>query len=267
MVLEQHDVPGGWCHSFQLKGHRFSPGVHYIGLVEEGKSTNELYQGLGVANDLVFFRMNPKGYEHCLIGDQKIDMPAGIDNLIESLSQRFPHEKKNIKSYLNMVQRVNDQLQLIPKMKGFWDNITIPWRTRHMGKYGLFSLKRVIGWYIKDPLLKAVLNIQCGDHGLPPFRASFPVHCAVMGHYFEGACYPMGGGGGIVKAMTNGVKKNGGEIRTQQNVKKIIIRNKKAVGVELADGGKIYATNVLQCGSRNHVSEIDRRRTHQQKAC
>ncbi|HMT29683.1 MAG TPA: NAD(P)/FAD-dependent oxidoreductase [Bacteroidia bacterium] len=245
LVLEQHDVPGGWCHSFQLKGHRFSPGVHYIGLVEEGKSTNELYQGLGVANDLVFFRMNPKGYEHCLIGDQKIDMPAGIDNLIESLTQRFPHEKKNIKSYLNMVQRVNDQLQLIPKMKGFWDNITIPWRTRHMGKYGLFSLKRVIDWYIKDPLLKAVLNIQCGDHGLPPFRASFPVHCAVMGHYFEGACYPMGGGGGIVKAMTNGVKKHGGEIRTQQNVKRIIIENKKAVGVELADGSKIYANRIV----------------------
>ncbi len=56
LVLEQHDVPGGWCHSFQLGGHRFSPGVHYIGLVEEGQSTNDLYRGLGVANDLVFFR-------------------------------------------------------------------------------------------------------------------------------------------------------------------------------------------------------------------
>ncbi len=30
-VLEQHDVPGGWCHSFTLEGYRFSPGVHYLG--------------------------------------------------------------------------------------------------------------------------------------------------------------------------------------------------------------------------------------------
>ena len=39
LVLEQHDVPGGWSHSFYLKGHRFTPGVHYIGLLGEGEST------------------------------------------------------------------------------------------------------------------------------------------------------------------------------------------------------------------------------------
>ena len=31
LVLEQHDRPGGWTHSFTLNGYRFSPGVHYIG--------------------------------------------------------------------------------------------------------------------------------------------------------------------------------------------------------------------------------------------
>jgi phytoene desaturase len=245
IVLEQHDVPGGWCHSFQLQGQRFSPGVHYIGLVGEGESTNELYKGLGAANDLAFFRMNPKGYEHCWIGNEKIDMPAGIDALHESLSKRFPKERNRLKKYLTLVRNVSHQIQLIPKMKGFWDNLTIAFRTRHMGKYGLFSLKRVIDWHIKDPLLKAILNVQCGDHGLPPSRASFPIHCAVMDHYFQGAFYPVGGGGGIVKAMTNAFKKYGGEIRTKQNVKKIIIRNKKAVGVRLDDGKEIFAKTVV----------------------
>src|SRR5688572_21428425 len=168
LVLEQHDVPGGWCHSFQLKGQRFSPGVHYIGLLDQGESTNKLYEGLGVANDLVFFRMNKHGYEHCWIEGEKIDMPAGIDALQERLSNRFPAERVGLKKYLNLVRAVSQQVQLIPKMKGFWDNITIPFRTKLMGKYGLFSLKRVIDWHIKDPMLKAVLNVQCGDHGLPP---------------------------------------------------------------------------------------------------
>src|ERR1022692_816063 len=106
-----------------------------------------------------------------------IDMPGSVDKLYESLSLRFPKEKSNLRRYLSLIQRVSDQIQLIPKMNGFWDNLTIPFRTRDMGKYGLFSLKRVIDWHIKDPLLKAVLNIQCGDHGLPPFKASFPIHC------------------------------------------------------------------------------------------
>jgi phytoene dehydrogenase-like protein len=130
-------------------------------------------------------------------------------------------------------------------MKTFWDHVTIPYRTRYMGKYGLFSLKRVIDWYIKDPQLKAVLNVQCGDHGLPPYRASFLVHCAVMSHYFDGACYPMGGGGGIVKAMTNGVKKHGGEVRTRQKVKKIIIENNAAIGVEMESKEQIFARNII----------------------
>jgi phytoene dehydrogenase-like protein len=253
-VIEQHYVPGGWCHSFYIDGHRYSPGVHYIGGMERGESTCNLYEGLGIANELVFFRMNKDAYEHCWIGDERIDMPAGIDRLADSLSQKFPKEKKGIKKYLSLVQKVGKEIHLIPKMNGFWDNITIAYRTRHLGKYGLFRLKRVIGWHIKDPLLKSVLNIQCGDHGLPPSKASFPFHCALMDHYFNGGFYPMGGGAAIVKAMTNAIKRNGGEIKTGEAVKKILLQEeenlspetrRKAVGVELQNGEIIKAKRVI----------------------
>lgn len=245
VVLEQHYVPGGWSHSFTLNGQRFSPGVHYVGLLDEGQSTNNLYSALGIANDLVFFRMNKDAYEHCLIGDQTFDLPAGLENLKDKLSNYFPKEEKNIREYLSLVQKVNEELQLIPKLKGLWQKLTVPFRTKHFGKFALFPLKKVVGWHVKDTTLKSVLNIQCGDHGLPPKRACFPVHCSVMGHYFNGGFYPMGGGGGIVKAMTNSVKKHGGEIRVKQNVAKILIENKKAVGVQLKDGQQIFAKNII----------------------
>jgi all-trans-retinol 13,14-reductase len=255
LVLEQHDVPGGWCHSFLLNGQRFSPGVHYIGMLEKGGSTSELYEGLGIANDLTFFRMNPKGYEHVHVGPHKIDMPAGIENLYESLAQRFPHEKKGLRKYLDMVHAVSQQLQFIVKMKGFWDNITVPYRTRYLGKYGFFSLKRVINWFVKDPLLQQVLNAQCGDHGLPPSLASFPLHCAVMDHYFNGAYYPMGGGAGIVKAMTKALSRHGGEVRTKQRVKRILVERsgnkKRATGVELETGEVIRAQRIVSNADPN----------------
>lgn len=250
-VIEQHYVPGGWCHSFYIDGHRFSPGVHYIGSAEEGQSTSKLYEGLGIANDLVFFRMNPEAYEHCWIGDERIDMPAGVDNLYASLAEKFPAEKKGLKKYLSLISKVSSEIQVISKMKGFWDNITIPYRTRHLGKYGLFSLKRVIGWHIKDPLLKTVLNIQCGDHGLPPAKASFPLHCALMDHYLQGGFYPMGGGAAIVKSMTKAIKKHNGVIRTGEGVKRILVEkdagNKKfrATGIELQNGEILTAKNII----------------------
>ena len=245
LVLEQHYIAGGWCHSFKKHGSKFTPGIHYIGLLEEGESTSELYKGLGIANDLTFFKMNPKAYEHCYIGNEHFDIPAGLSEFKKALINKFPHEKKGINRYLTTVRNVSKQLQLIPKMNGFWDAITIPWRTRHMGKYGLFSLKRVINWHVKDPLLQTILNIQCGDHGLSPKLASFPLHAAVMEHYFSGGYYPKGGGESIVNAMIKAINNHAGEIRLKTMVKNIILEDKSAVGVELSCGEKIYANNIL----------------------
>ncbi|MEO8583316.1 MAG: NAD(P)/FAD-dependent oxidoreductase, partial [Flavitalea sp.] len=249
LVLEQHYVPGGWCHSFYLNGQRFSPGVHYVGRIDKGATTSGMFEALGIANDLVFFRMNASAYEHCLIDGERFDLPAGVEDLYESLSRRFPHEQKGLKKYLKLVQQVSSQLYLIPKMNGLWDNLTIPFRTAQLGKYGLFSVKKVIDWHINDPLLKQVLNVQCGDYGLPPGKASFPLHCAAMDHYIDGGFYPMGGGAAIVKAMTTAIKKNGGEIRTGMAVKSIITERAgkriRATGVKLENGEIINAKRVL----------------------
>ncbi len=248
LVLEQHDVPGGWCHSFYLDGHRFTPGVHYVGLLAEGEATNDLYRGLGIANDLVFFRMNPDAYEHAWIGEERFDFPSNLEQLINRLSERFPEERKPIHTYLNLVRNVSEQIYSLPYFKGFWQKLTIPYKTRHMGKYGLFSLRKVINWHIKNPLLKNILNIQCGDHGLQPKKAAFPLHCALMSHYFNGAYYPMGGGGALIKAMTNALKKHGGYLHTSTAVNRILTRDDKkkcAIGVELENGQYIYADTIV----------------------
>lgn len=245
LVLEQHYVPGGWCHSFTLNGQRFSPGVHYIGLLNEGQSTNDLYKGLGIANDLVFFRMNTNAFEHCFIGNEKFDVPAGLDNFAVSLGKRFPDSAKQIKRYLSLVTRVNQQMQMMPRMKGFKQYITAPFKTKDFVHNAFFSLKRIVKGHVKDPVAQAVLNVQCGDHGLPPARASFLVHSSVMGHYSDGGFYPMGGGGGIVKAMTNCLKRHGGKVQVSTKVNSIIINNKVATGVELDNGEKISAKRII----------------------
>ncbi|MDV6169260.1 NAD(P)/FAD-dependent oxidoreductase [Flavobacterium sp. DG1-102-2] len=245
LVLEQHYVPGGWCHSFTLGGQRFSPGVHYVGLLNEGQATSDLYKGLGIANDLVFFRMNTKAFEHCVIGDEKFDIPAGLDNFAESLSRSFPESEKEIKKYLTLIQKVNYQMQMMPRLRGVWQIITAPFKTKDFVHNAFFSLKYIINKNVKDSKVRAILNVQCGDHGLPPAKASFIVHSSVMGHYSDGGYYPMGGGSGIVKAMTNAIKRHGGEVRVSADVKKILIENNSAIGVEMADGQKIFAETII----------------------
>ena len=249
LVLEQHYVPGGWCQSFYIDGHRFSPGVHYLGEMGIGQKGSRVYEGLGIANDLAFFRQNAKGYDHCQIGKTRFNLPANKERLIESLRRSFPDEKRNIKKYLDMVDLAQQEVHLIAELETVMDHILVPYHTRHMGRYALFSLQKVIDKYLKDPLLKAILNLQCGNHGLPPQKASFILHAAVMGHYFNGGYYPAGGAGAIVKAFTRAIKKHGGQILTKAKVERILVRKEnntpKAYGVKLADGRELYAEYIV----------------------
>lgn len=248
LILEQHKLPGGWCQSFHLKGYRFSPGIHYVGGLNKSEALYDLYTGLGVANDLVFFRMNPNAYEHALIDGERFDFPNDFKALLTSLSNRFPNEKEGLAKYLELVQTIGNEIQLFSGANGFADQLGILWKVRHLIKYSSRTLKSVIDKFIKDPLLQKVLNIQSGDHGLPPSKASFVVHCGVMHHYFNGGFYPKGGGGAIVKAMLSVIKKHDGDILVGQNVKRILLDgNKKfrAIGVELESGGQILAKRVI----------------------
>src|SRR3954463_6109553 len=120
-VLEQHYAPGGWCHSFTLEGHRFSPGVHYVGELGPGGRMRAIYEGLGVSGDLEFCELNPGGYDHFRIGRERFDVPKGRDELRRRLEERFPREASGIRGYLGAVKDIGDQLNALFEFKGVLD--------------------------------------------------------------------------------------------------------------------------------------------------
>ena len=250
MIFEQHYVPGGWAHSFLREGYKFSPGVHFVGGLNEGGSGREVYEKIGVANDMEFFRQNPEGYDHNIVGDNRFRMPAGVDNMRSAMMEQFPHEAKRIKKYLKFNSQVYKELFKAIEDKEKWtDWLLLPWRTRHIGRMGWWKLSTVQDFYLKDPVVKTHLGLQCGNYGLPPFLAPFAVHCIVSNHCMQGTSYPRGSGSGIVKAFTKNIKKLGGTITTSAPVKQILLKEnngkKAAVGIELVSGEKVYAKRVI----------------------
>ncbi len=249
LVLERHTVPGGLCHSFRRAGLRFSPGVHYIGQLGPGGSLRRIYEGLGVANDMAFHEMNPLGYEHIRIGDETFDLPAGRDAVLERFSRRFPRQAGGISGYFKLLDLVCREMELIPETRGFFEFLTIPYRTRHMGLFGLLSLRAILRHYISDPLLRTFLSIQCGDHGLPPSKIPFIMHAPVAGHYTDGACYPAGGGSSIPAAFINALRKENGEARLSTPVEKILLEERDgrrhAIGVRIEGGEELRAGRVI----------------------
>ncbi|MBI5018562.1 MAG: NAD(P)/FAD-dependent oxidoreductase [Deltaproteobacteria bacterium] len=249
LVLERHAIPGGLCQSFQKGGYRFSPGVHYIGELGPGGSLRSIYEGLGVAGDLTFLEMNPQGFEHIYIGDEIFDLPSGKDAMVERFTERFPDQAKGIHDYLHLVYTVCKEMACIPDTKSFLDFLTVPYRTRHMGRYGLYSLERILRERISDPLLRAFLSIQCGDHGLPPSKVPFVLHAPVAGHYVNGGYYPLGGATSIPTALIRGLRREGGNIWLSSPVEKILIEKRggrrHAIGVRLGAGVELRANRVV----------------------
>jgi phytoene dehydrogenase-like protein len=249
LVLEQHHTPGGWCQNFSKGGFTFSPGVHYVGRLGPGGETRAIYEGLGAANDLIFFEQNPQHYEHCHIAGVKFDYHAHLPTMTDRLLQRFPQESKGIVKYMVLLQNLVREFPLLLEIDSIKDVLLMPYRTRHIGRYGLYSLKRILEGMISDPVVRGILSVQCGDQGLPPSRTMMMMHAGLARHYEHGGYYPRGGGGAIARALVKAIRHAGSEVLTGLRVQKILTestgRGRRALGVQLADGKELRARHII----------------------
>lgn len=245
LVVEQHYLPGGWCHSYTLGGYRWSPGVHYIGELGAGGMARRIYEGLGLGADLAFYELSPEGYDHVLVGADRFSIPAGREALIDRLSSRFPREREGIARYVETVSRIGSDMGSLLELDGIGGALQLPFRAPTLTRWALRSARALIDAHVRDPFLAAILGAQSGDHGLPPSRAPAPLHAAVFGHYADGGYYPRGGAGSLPRAFLLALKRAGGTIRVRAPVSRILVERRRAIGVMLEEGTEVRARTVI----------------------
>jgi all-trans-retinol 13,14-reductase len=245
LVLEQHKRAGGWTHSFSKQGYKFSPGVHYIGSLQPGESLRKVYEGLGVSADLAFCEINPDGYDHIYIGEERFDYPKGRQALAERLKTRFPAEAKGIDGYLDTVNKLVESLHDLGHVKNPVDALQAAPGATSVLRWALRSGQHLVDHFVSDPVLKGILMGQAGDHGMPPSQVSALMQASITQHYFNGAYYPLGGAGAIPTAFVNALQLAGGELRLRARVEKILIQDQRAVGVRLVDGSELHSRFVI----------------------
>jgi phytoene dehydrogenase-like protein len=244
-VFEQHTHPGGYSQSFSLEGFQFSPGVHYIGQLGPGGRLREIYEGLGLADDLAFLELDPDGYDRVFVGEDRFDIPRGRERFRERLRQRFPKESRGIDGYFDAVGRMSEQLAWARPPGTLRDAALLPFRMSAVLRYGLLPLSRFLDHFVSDPFLRAILSIQSGDHGMAPSRAPTALHAGLQSYYFEGACYPRGGGHAIPDTLVKHIKLHGGELFLATEVDLILVDSGRVTGVRLADGRELRADTVI----------------------
>ena len=107
------------------------------------------------------------------------------------------------------------------------------------------SLFEYLGNYFKAEKLRLAFTFQAKYIGMSPFACpAFFVILSYIEHAF-GIYHVEGGLSKISKAMAAVVEKKGGTIHLNSPVSQVLLEGKKAVGVTLKNGEKVYADEVV----------------------
>ena len=247
LVLERHYTPGGFTHIFKRKGFEWDVGIHYIGNVQSDDSIlRKIFDY--VSNHQLKWADMGTVYDRIIIGDKPHDFVKGVENFKKHLALSFPKEEDAINTYVNTV------FKAAKTSRNFYLTKAIP-----------PIINTLIGWYLKRPFYKfsdkttyevlrsitdnealiKVLTGQYGDYGLPPKQSSFSMHASVASHYFEGGSFPIGGSSQIVKTIDPVIAASGGTILVSAEVEEIVIKDNKAIGVQMKDGHVFTAKNIV----------------------
>jgi all-trans-retinol 13,14-reductase len=135
VVLEAHDVPGGYAHTFAMKDYRFCAQVHYVFGCGEGETIDRLLGRLGLRDDVPFVRLDPEGYDHVVVAGDRVRIPNGLPKYRERLLRRYPEWHAPILGYFDAVMAVGEELDRsddLPKVLSLVSVLRSAYRFRHL---------------------------------------------------------------------------------------------------------------------------------------
>jgi len=240
-IFEMHTVPGGQCTTWKRKGYMFDYCIAWL-MGSSSGSINTLWKQLGalsedipIINTEVFIRNeNNKGQEFLIYRDMQ-KWEAYLKNIA-------PEDEKAISKMFSIINKISLSGDTEELMKPKPLRRTLPmlkillkmWRaTIPMMKYGNKSggqFLKEMGF--KNEFLRHFLEKIYGDEN---FSA---IAFLMMLSLFKdnNAGYPAGGSLNFSLRILNKYQKLGGTLSAGKRVKKILIKDGKAVGVALSDG-------------------------------
>lgn len=255
LVLEAHDVPGGYAHTFRMREYRFCAQVHYIFGCGEGETIGRLVEELGLTSSVPFHRLDPEGFDHVVVDGVRHRIPNGLGKSRDRLIRRYPEAETPLRKYFDVVRVLADELDQLDRLPDRIDLAALASvvRYRHLIRYLKWTLDDLYDHVHMPPLLRGVLAGQCGDYLLPPRDVSLLLHVALVSNYDRGAYYPQHHYFRFVESIANFITSHGGTILYEHEVDRIETSGDRVAGVTTKNGQRFTASR--------YVSNVDPMRT------
>lgn len=247
LLLEQAQSIGGLTHAFSRNGFSWDVGLHYCGTFGPDQFAGRIlewlsggtieFRSVGTIYDVLHF---PDGF------DISVGRPADAYKM--ELKDRFPGSAREIDAYFEALLAAEETAQTVGGERAMPDLFRSAhhwWNRRKIERWCGRTTGEVIASLVSDPKLAAVLSAQWGTYGGKPSEASFAIHALIMGHYLEGAAYPVGGAAAIARGLVPVIEAAGGSARAGTPVTDLLIENGATVGVRTDAGEKFRAPVIV----------------------
>ena len=243
-VLEARDAPGGRAYVYKQDGFTFDGGPTVL---TAPFLFEELWQlaGRRLADDVTLLPVDPF-YRVRFHDGAVFDYVADDDGLRREIARFAPGDVDGWTDLVEMSRRifdvgftkladapfskVSDMLRIVPTMMRLKS-----YRTVH----GLVSS------YVKDARLRQVLSFHPLLIGGNPFTTTSIYALIEFLERHWGVWYPKGGTGALVDGLVDLVRGQGGEVRLDAPVARILTQGGRAIGVRLDSGTELAAEVVV----------------------
>jgi len=241
LLLERHNVPGGYATSFVRGRYEFEVALHELSGIGPPERRGSLYrylEYLGVADKVEFFHL-PNLYRS-VFPDLDVTLPSGRELFEAKLCQTFPTEAKGIRRFVKRVFDLRGDFIKIAKQRGAGSPITMPFRLPHFFRYLPTTWGHVLNRDVRDPRARAVLSQYWGYVGMPPSEISFLYFATTLAAYVRrGAAFPRGRSQALSNGFLSSFEEHGGEARMNCGVQRIITGEGRVNGVVTDEGEEI----------------------------
>lgn len=255
LLLEQHNLPGGYASSFVRGRFEFEPALHEMPNMGSTEAitgvAGYLTQDAGL--DIEFLEV-PEAYRVILTEKQtNARLPFGTQEFIDTIADAVPGSRESVTRYMELCREVQDAFQYL-------SNNEKPNYPKVLNQYGNFirtgaATAQEVAEALGVPKEAQDLLYPYWCYlGVPMDRLSFPIWAALLDVYVtNNAVIPKMRSHEMSSAFLDKIYKMGGEVRFNQQVHKILVEEGAVQAVELASGEKIPCSQLICNTSHSNV--------------
>ncbi len=256
-VIEQHTIPGGYCHSWkrmvQTRDGRarvqFDAGVHDISGAHSGGTIDNVL-GLLEARDRIEWRLMSQEY---IVDGERFRIPDDWREFARELGDRFPADAKGVGRLFETIKAVYEGMYAtadwalgVPNPPRTVEDM-LAFSTKHptMVEWRNVRFVEMLDKFLGDARLKRLLTVLTGYLTDRPEDLTVGNMAPIFGYYFYGGRYPVGGSQRLADAFVDTIREAGGSIRFKAEVDRILVEGGRVRGIRLTDGSELTAPAVI----------------------